>query len=117
MALQWLRDFVLPPPPAVTVALPSSLLHCSLLSQVVTAVHTDRGYQPIQLSASFCASIPESEQVVHTAFRSACMLQVLPLSETVAHGQLCACHKAPLADAGLEGIAGSYSGTQTPSDA
>jgi hypothetical protein len=36
LALQWLREFVLPPPPAVTILLPSSLLHCSLLSQVVT---------------------------------------------------------------------------------
>lgn len=41
LALQWLREFVLPPPRAVTVALPSSLLHCSLLSQVATGFHAD----------------------------------------------------------------------------
>lgn len=33
LALQWMRDFVLPPPRHVALALPTLLLHCFLLSQ------------------------------------------------------------------------------------
>ena len=34
LGLQWLRDFALPPPRRVALALSSSLLHCAALGQV-----------------------------------------------------------------------------------
>lgn len=37
LALRWVREFALPPPQRVTLQLPTSLLHCSLLSQVSTS--------------------------------------------------------------------------------
>lgn len=40
LALQWLRDFALPPPRRIVLALPTSLLHCGLLSQVIEPSHS-----------------------------------------------------------------------------
>lgn len=50
--------------------------------------------------------------MAHSMQVCACTVQVLPLTAAVAHGQLCACHKVPLTDAGPDGLAGDGCASQ-----
>ena len=124
LALQWLRDFALPLPQHVALQLPSSTLHCAVLTQV--GCLPGRCVLRRRHVVHFSATVLQSPYCLETQARcfartasskrpaGECELcyalkvtdayeydfwQVLPLTGQLGLTRLCACHGAAVQDA------------------